>query len=150
MSFAHSNGILAGSVAACLGLLVGCSSNNNTSPGNTGDGGATAATFTEVYTTIIGTTCTDHHSGANPSGALDMSTQAKAYADLVGVKAAGPSCGTSGETRVVAGSHATSLLYMKVAGTQTCGNQMPDGLTPISSDKVALIQSWIDDGALNN
>ena len=102
---------------------------------------ANAVTFTEVYQTAL-TSCTMCH-GA--SGNLDMSSQSTAYSNLVGVTAAGPACGASGEMRVVPGNSAMSLLYNKIAGTEDCGNTMPE-----TAPGVTLIQSWIDEGAPNN
>jgi hypothetical protein len=98
-------------------------------------------TFAEVYQAVL-SGCTRCH-GA--SGNLDMSTQSIAYANLVGAKASGPLCGSSGETRVVPRNSAMSLLYHKVAGTADCGDAMP--ATPQGT---ALIQSWIDEGAPND
>jgi len=106
--------------------------------------------FTNVYTTIINGTCTGCHSAAGHAGGLDMSTQATAYTNLVNVKAAGGSCGPTGETRVVPNSSATSLLFNKVNGTQDCGARMPRGQPALSADKITLIKNWIDTGALNN
>jgi len=114
------------------------------------DGGTDAnagPTFSQVYLTIISGRCTGCHGG---SGGLNMSTQATAYANLVNVMAAGAACGSSGQFRVVPGSSATSLLFNKVNGTQTCGAQMPRGGAALPAAQVALIQSWIDHGALNN
>ena len=58
-------------------------------------------TFTNVYANVIGARCTGCHrpggSGVNV-GMLDMSTQATAYANLVGVTSAGTGAGTSGVT----------------------------------------------------
>jgi hypothetical protein len=59
----------------------------------TGGDGGIDATFTAVYTTIIAPTCSSHHSGATAAGALDLSSQAVAYTNLVGVHAAGGACG---------------------------------------------------------
>ena len=73
-----------------------------------------------------------------------------AYGNLVGVPAAGPSCGVSGELRVVAGSASTSLLYEKVAGTQPCGSRMPLGGSPLSAANIQLFEGWINAGAANN
>jgi len=81
---------------------------------------------------------------------LSFGVKATAYSDLVGVAAQGSGCKSSGEKRVVAGSSATSLLYMKVAGTQTCGARMPENKTPLSAANIALIKNWIDQGAMNN
>jgi hypothetical protein len=62
----------------------------------------------------------------------------------------GSSCSTSNMKRVVAGSSATSLLYLKVAGNPPCGSRMPRGRTPLSAANIALIKNWIDQGAMNN
>jgi hypothetical protein len=49
--------------------------------GDAGGGGAAVSFMTEVYP-IISANCTAHHSGATPSGGLDMSTEAKAFTNL--------------------------------------------------------------------
>jgi hypothetical protein len=103
-----------------------------------------------IYATIIKVnTCTAHHSGATPSGNLNMATEAMAYTNLVGVKAAGPACAASGETRVVAGNAANSLLYQKVSmATPPCGGRMPLNGTPLSGVDQQAIADWIDQGAI--
>jgi hypothetical protein len=135
--------------------LLGCSSS-----GSSPDGGASGPTWTDVYSTVMTTgsiTCVDHHSGGvNAAGNLDMSTQKLAYANLVNVPAMGPSCGVAAldggtpEIRVVPGSATASLLYQKLVGTQTCGAQMPDLGDAIPASQLALVKSWIDNGAANN
>jgi hypothetical protein len=136
-----------GSGAACLAAVLACGSNED----NGGDV-ARNVTFTEVYTQILGPTCSSHHSGAAPAGNLDMSSQSVAYQNLAGVAASGPSCGAEDPvpTRVVAYDYAGSLLWQKVAGQQKCGSQMPLGGPYLSSAQVTLISSWIDDGAQND
>jgi hypothetical protein len=81
---------------------------------------------------------------------MSFATKSTAYAGLVGVSAQGSACGRTGEKRVVAGSSATSLLYTKVAGTQTCGVRMPKGKVALLQTSIDLIKSWIDGGALND
>jgi hypothetical protein len=98
-----------------------------------------------VFQSALGT-CSGCHASAGAAANLDLSSQSTAYANLVGVKASGPSCGSTGEFRVVAGSAGQSLLYNKINGTQDCGNQMITG----GPNDVALVQSWINDGAQNN
>ena len=112
-------------------------------------GGTVTPTFTNVYTTIManGNTCTAHHP---TSGNMDLSTQAKAYASIVGTASMGPACGSKMETRIVASNSTGSLLYNKVNGSQDCGGQMPLGETPLSAAQIALIKAWINHGALNN
>jgi hypothetical protein len=43
---------------------------------------------------------------------------------------------------------ANSVLYVKISGT-ACGTRMPQGGTLSASD-IALIQTWINEGASNN
>ena len=136
---------------------VGCSSSNsNPPPANDGgnDTGA-AATFTQVYTTVIATNCMPCHTTATGEGVvngkLDMTSQSAAYMNLVGVMAAGEACNAMG-VRVVAGSPSTSILFEKVnpSSTSRCGAQMPLNGGDLAANDVALIQSWIQAGALNN
>ena len=133
--------------AACLVAVVACGSSND----DTG-GGTPNVTFTEVYTQILGPTCSSHHSGGDPSGNLDMSSQSLAYQNLAGVAASGPSCGGEDPvpTRVVAYDNAASLLWQKVAGQQKCGSRMPLGGPYLSAAQIELIAEWIDDGAQND
>jgi uncharacterized membrane protein len=126
-------------------------------------------TFTNVYATIIGQRCIGCHrpgGGGVTVGMLDMSTPAAAYANLVGVNAAGIGAGTSGVTcasvmpplvRVAPSSSATSLLFNKVhsklvAAPAPCGSPMPLPATAASltAAEVDLIAAWIDAGAMNN
>jgi hypothetical protein len=120
-----------------------------------GGGHDEGTSFSEVYTTIISSRCLPCHSvgtGAT-AGMLDMSTEATAYANLVGVKAEGMGgCLTSGITRVVPGNAQMSLLFEKVESklaqvNPPCGDPMPDDATTLDQAQVDLIQTWIDDGA---
>jgi hypothetical protein len=143
---------------SAVAFTFGCGSSSNsagTDAGTSGDtGGTSAPTFTDVYTKVIMTnSCTLHHAPPTLSGGLDMSTQAKAYSDLVGVPATTPAGETPACTgdRVVAGDAASSLLYEKVSEAKPpCGAQMPLGLTPISAADMTMIKDWINAGAKNN
>jgi hypothetical protein len=133
--------------ATFLTALIACSSNNGS-----GGGSEANVTFTQVYTQILGPTCSVHHSGAAPSGNLDMSTQSLAYQHLVGVAAQGL-CGDEDPVpqRVIAYDHADSLLWQKVMGLQKCGVQMPANGPPyLTTAQTDLIAEWIDDGAQND
>lgn len=111
--------------------------------------------FSQVYATIVGARCAPCHSPGQPGfvyGLLDMSTEETAYSNLVGVKAAGPSCKASDLTRVLPGSAATSLMFNKVNAKLTqiaapCGDTMPDDQTVLDQAQVNLIATWINDGA---
>jgi hypothetical protein len=104
------------------------------------------ATFTNIFTDIIMNDCVGCHM-AGPAGLFMMSgMQTAAYNNLVNM----PSGQCAGVTRVVPGSSAMSLLYQKVAGTQTCGVRMPAGGPYLCGPQISLFQSWIDNGATNN
>jgi hypothetical protein len=91
------------------------------------------------------------HKPGGIGGFQDFSSQSSAYTALVGVKASGPSCESSGETRVVAGNASQSLLYQKVSeANPPCGSQMPLGGPPLSSEQTTSIEEWINAGALND
>ncbi|MFT3923957.1 MAG: hypothetical protein QM778_15595 [Myxococcales bacterium] len=116
----------------------------------TRDAGATpdAPTFAQVYA-ILSTQCSPCHTEAD-NGNLDMSTRAKAFTNLVGKAAAGPSCAGMGRVRVIAGNADDSLLVHKLEGTQDCGSRMPRNRTPLPAASIDRIRAWIDAGAKNN
>jgi hypothetical protein len=147
--------IIAIGIASASAALVGCSSpNSGPSPGATeNEAGVTTPTFTEVYTQVIAVNCLTCHVPGQigvTEGMLDMSTQALAFQDLVGVAAAGSACGGTGETRVVPSEPTMSLLYQKVSGTETCGTRMPQNSAPLQQTSINEIHDWIAGGALDN
>jgi hypothetical protein len=125
----------------------------DTGTGGPLDGGTEGGgvTFTQVYSIIQGNCLPCHATGDGKNmGMLDMSSQSAAYTNLVGAMAAGSQCGASGETRVVAGNSAMSLLYQIVNPNPPCGSQMPANGAPLGSSDIATFGAWIDLGALNN
>jgi hypothetical protein len=139
-----------------LGTLcsTACSSGASSAPGADARGvgdSAAPATFTEMYVTILQPTCSPCHEPGGLGSFQDFSSQANAYAALVGVKASGPSCGASDEVRVVPGSESQSLLFQKVSeANPPCGSPMPLGGPPLSTAQIALIGAWISAGAPND
>jgi len=140
-----------------LGALcsLACSGGSSSARGiaieSVADSAAAPATFSEVYATILQPTCSECHAPGGIGSFQDFSSQSNAYAALVGVKASGPSCGSSDETRVVAGNASQSLLFQKVSETNPpCGSQMPLGGPPLSSAQMTLLEDWITNGALND
>ncbi len=77
-----------------------------------------------------------------------MSTQTKAYTNLIGLAPQDAGCGAL----VVPGDASVSLLYLKVTGTQPagCGEQMPLFGTPLTPGDVGKVRGWIDRGAPND
>lgn len=90
---------------------------------------------------IFNSQCTGCHGS---SGGLSLSS-GSSYASLVNVQALSY-CTTM--KRVLPGSADNSVLYLKIAGT-ICGSRMPQGGSLGASD-IALIQTWINEGAHNN
>jgi hypothetical protein len=86
--------------------------------------------------------------GGYTMGMLDMSSEATAYTNLVGVAAMAAVCTGKG-MRVVAGDSAMSILYTKVAAANvpTCGPKMPATGAKLTAMQVAMIKAWIDGGA---
>ena len=114
-------------------------------------GTVVAATFAEVYNTVLGPVCKTCHQPGGLAPFQDFSTQSGAYAALVDVKASGPSCGAAGETRVVAGDASQSLLFQKISqASPPCGSQMPLGGPPLSQAQMSLIENRINEGAKND
>lgn len=112
------------------------------------------ASWTEVFAIITTRSCgvAGCHGGGNPSGGLDLSDSATAYAELVH----GPvECETSAfSVRVLPGDEDSSFLYAKVSGTHDCGDRMPNAAPPFSfpplpANEIETIRSWIASGARN-
>ncbi|MGA7124161.1 MAG: hypothetical protein WBY94_28925, partial [Polyangiaceae bacterium] len=144
------------------GGTAGGSSSGGTAGGSSsgGSGGGSgggadagpAVTFTSLYTSIITPTCLPCHGGAGAgqmTGKLNLSTQGLAYTDLTNATGTlGAACMGKGPL-VVAGNHATSLLWEKLQPTPICGSQMPEKST-LTAAQIAEVAAWIDDGAKNN
>ncbi len=92
---------------------------------------AGAATMTAVQA-IFTRACVSCHGS---SGGLNLSTAAMSRTNLVNRPAAGGACASSGVMRVVPGNPTASLLYQKVAGTQTCGSAMPRNAARLSDGR---------------
>jgi len=102
------------------------------SGGVSGTGGAAAPTFTQVYTQILVVYCAGskcHNPGAQSN--ISFATQASAYSSL--------------QKLVVPGNGAGSSFYKTVNS-----GAMPQGQAKLSAANLALIEAWIDAGALNN
>jgi hypothetical protein len=150
-------------LCACAVLSAGCGSNAPSSPNS----------FTKVYTEVIEPKCSNdfcHYRGVDIRfGALDLSSQVRAYWSLFNMPSMGSSCSTG--MRVVPGNPDASVLYLKLldddqvpAGLSRCGPQMPAdkngyttngyGVETFSGPSIPanqqLIHDWIQEGALSN
>jgi hypothetical protein len=115
--------------------------------------GTTAVTLAQIQSQIFTPTCaiSNCHTPTTvgrqtiaPQAGLDLSA-GKAYSQLVGV----PSSGCAGETRVVAGNVAASLLLQKLTNTQPpgCGSQMPKKGQSLATAQIDMVRTWICNGA---
>jgi hypothetical protein len=141
--------------AALLGVACGSSPSAPSAPSSPSAPKSTAPTFAEIYADVLTPNqCTSCHAPGGEGAFLDLSTQASAYTNLVGVKASGPACSGSDLDRVVAGDAATSLLYSKISEPNPpCGVQMPYGCSGSScmvESEQSEILAWINAGALDN
>ena len=152
--------------AVMAALSFGCSSSSkgggtgtDTSTG-TSTATVTGPSFSTVYGPILSQSCTNatcHYSGAEAApaaGFLDMSSQATAYMNLVGVAVTTPSDLPPGSgdmctgERVVPGDSSASMLYEKVSEMNPpCGVQMPEVGANLTPAQIATIKTWIDEGA---
>lgn len=96
-----------------------------------------------------------HSSDASWSGSISLST-GMGYEELMGGGSQDNAVcgGTAYSERVIPGNPSDSFFYRKVAGSQDCGAQMPqgcsDGVDCVSEDDLELIYMWICQGALEN
>ena len=114
-----------------------------------------AATFTNVYQGVLCANGCDKVCHTSNTGAAQLGLMGKsmAYKNLVGVNAMDAmGCGGKG-SRVLAGNAEMSVLYQKLANTQTCGSRMPPG-GPVNGDipaaQLDALKAWINAGAPDN
>lgn len=100
--------------------------------------------FSAVYAIIVDRCKLCHVDGE--FGKLSMKTESTAYMNLVNKpsNATGP---CKNRTRVTPGEETTSLLYQKVTNTAMCGQKMPPSGAPLTAAQLALIKTWIENGA---
>lgn len=115
--------------------------------------------FSEVYGRILGVPALQGGQCTGCHGAMGQytvgSTAAQAWTNLVGAPHhQGAGCRNAGVTQlVVPGNLGTSLVYLKMMGTQpmTCGAEMPRGAaTAALGWQAVAVGSWIEVGAPND
>ena len=109
----------------------------------------------DIWTRFINPRCGSVCHGPNgpdelEASQLDLSTQAGAYAALVGTAAAGVSCMSTGTLRVAPGDPDASLIVQKLDPQPgLCGDPMPPGEAP-PAELLTTIREWILAGAMDN
>lgn len=99
----------------------------------------------EIQAAILTPTCARSgcHSGASAPFGLDL-TAGAAWRNLYNV----PSAEVPAFDRIEPGNAADSYLFMKITNDPRIqGDPMPAFMAPLSSQEIALIETWINDGA---
>jgi hypothetical protein len=125
----------------------------------TNDGGSSSADTSTTAPVVVdyagelqplwNTQCTCHLQGASGTMVAPTLTlnEEVSYAELVGT----PSMAVPAMSRVTAADLEASYLWHKIGGTHLdvggTGTQMPP-TGPLSPDDIALVQAWIEGGAL--
>jgi polyvinyl alcohol dehydrogenase (cytochrome) len=113
------------------------------------------ATFTNVYQGVLCANGCDKvcHTSNTGAAQLGLAGKGMAYKNLVGIAAMDSmNCGGKGN-RVVPSSADTSILYEKLANTQTCGSRMPPGGPTggtFGPGQLEAVKAWINAGAPDN
>ncbi len=138
-------------------MIVGCGVPLTVPDGMPGDGdgnggGAQGDTisFALDVQPILTTFCsTCHRVGglADARGIALRLTEQEALDGLIG----GMSVQDPSLAFVVPGDSSASLLFQKISGDDPpVGNRMPFSQAPLSSNQIAIIRDWIDQGAMLN
>ncbi len=134
----------AGSLVAGLCVLAaGCSGGD---AGRSVIPGPERVTLADVQANVFSPRCASFgcHAGELSPFGLDLSA-GESLGNLVGVA----SSEVPGLLRVEPFDAANSYLYMKVtADPRILGDPMPATGPPLSAGEIALVESWIDQGAL--
>jgi hypothetical protein len=140
--------------ALASGGRVGTGGQPSSSGGATGSGGAsgtggcgTSVSFGGQVQPIFTASCANQgcHTGTRPSAGVSLAAGA-AYAELVNVAS---SC--AGRLLVRPGVAAQSYLMDKLYGTNLCsGSQMPKAGSSLPAAQLAIISTWICQGAPKN
>ncbi len=88
--------------------------------------------------------CSGCHAGNGTGIAWYHGTASTTYGRIVGGASNASNCGA---VMVVPGNSSQSVLYLRLQGTCSGEDRMPQGANPISSTHLSLIQQWIDQGA---
>ena len=124
-------------------------SNDSSDASTTSTSGTTTPTLSSLQTNIFTPRCSGCHSGSGSSlpGAMDLSA-----GSTFGATVSQPAITGTGLTRIAPNDPAGSLLYRKIAGTQTGGEggRMPQSGCCLTTQQIADVEAWINAGAQDN
>jgi len=132
---------------SAIGLATSCAS--STSPNAPSSQTNTVTFSTQIQQQILNPACVACHTdeGRTPSSGLNLKTGVS-IANLVNIA----SVGKAGAVRVIPGNPSGSYLIQKLEGApDIVGLRMPRNGPPyLTTEQVALIRQWIQNGAPNN
>ncbi len=135
MHFSHPNTTIAGFTLFIMIFLWNCTDLGS----NPDDNDITdVISFTGDIQPIFNQNCANNCHLNNTSGGLNLSS----YTGLM-------SGGKNGVV-VIPGNGTDSIIIQKLGSNPPFGDQMPIGSSALSSTKIKLITTWIDDGAEDN
>jgi len=104
------------------------------------------STLDEIQAAVFSVGCAACHSGIGSAlpGVLDLSSADASFLSLVNVT----SIEDGNFLRVRPGDPDNSYLVLKLEGSATVGEQMPQGGPPLDAAAIAAIRNWITNGAL--
>ena len=121
-------------LAAALVAAAGCGDQTATAADAPGTDGCGARQLVLVN-------CSGCHDGiSETTGFLDL-TSPDSIAGLIGQPAAGPKCAAGAP--VLIDADGSGLFLDKLQSPPPCGDQMPQGTFPLSSEEIACVTSWV-------
>jgi hypothetical protein len=120
------------------------------STASSGGSAATSVSFSQDIQPIFDARCTGCHATSGTASFLPL-TSGSAYDNLVGASSTRTGTPPAG-VLVVAGSSSESVLYQRVSGDGLPGGEstMPISGAGLDDAQLALIRTWIDEGAADN
>ena len=115
--------------------LVACGDPSTSAPPDVGAAGCDGRQLLLVN-------CSGCHDGVSETtGFFDLRVPSTAVATLVGRAAAGPACGATG--RILVNDDGSGLFVDKLAAQPPCGDRMPQGTFPLTTEEMACVAAWI-------
>lgn len=127
----------------CFGLVAcGDDTSGDADSGMSADAGPVSFA-SDVLPILQANSCVGCHGG---NGGFTIGTDPSAsMIDVGGTPGISSGCETAASVRVSPGNAEGSILFLRIDGR--CEEQMPRGLTPLTSAEINTVRDWINQGA---